>query len=84
MAVISFRFSASADKDDQELVLGKLRKLTGVKSVGRVDAESQDEDISRMCFAETIAAHVPLVVEELHQTSKVKDVAVEPRRGLIE
>lgn len=83
MAVISFRFSGSADRPAQERLLGRLKKAPGVRASGRIDAESQDEDISRMCFAETIdASHTASIVEELHQASGVEAVSVEPRRGL--
>ena len=84
MAVISFQFSKSADRNDQDRLLGRLKKKPGVRVAGRIDAESQDDDIARMCFAETVdATHVASVVEELHQAAHVEKVSVEPRRELI-
>ena len=83
MAVISFQFSNSADRKDQERILGRLKKIAGVRTVGRIDSESADEDISRMCFAESVdATHVPAIVDELHRVSGVEGVSVEPRREL--
>lgn len=83
MAVISFRFSSSADRGEQNRILGRLKKLAGVRTVGHIDADSPDDDISRMCFAETMDAQVATVVDELHRASEVEGVSVEPRRELI-
>ena len=84
MAVVSFQFSGTANRDEQDRILSRLKKLAGVRSVGRIDPESQDEDISRMCFAETAdASHIPSIVDELHQAPGVEGVSVEPRRGLV-
>lgn len=83
MAVISFHFSHTTDRGAQERVLGRLKGLAGVRAVGRIDSDSADADIARMCYAESVdAAHVPLIVEELHRASGVEGVSVEPRRGL--
>lgn len=85
MAVISFQFSSSAGRGDQDSLLGRLKKTTGVRTVGHIDGESQDDEISRMCFAETTdASHVHDIVDELHRASGVEEISVEPRRGLIE
>ena len=84
MAVISFQFSDSANRGDQDTFLGRLKKLAGVRSAGRIDSESPDKDIARMCFAESVdASHVPSIVDELHRAPGVESVSVEPRRGLV-
>ena len=81
MPVISFQLPP-ANRGEQNRILGAIGKMAGVRTVGRVDAESKDTDVARMCFAETAdAAHVPTVVEELHRTAGVEGVSVEPRRG---
>jgi len=83
MPVISFQFSGTADRGDQDRLLGRLKKMAGVKTAGRIDAESEDEDILRMCFAETVdASHLPSIIEQLHHAPGVEGVSVEPRRGL--
>ena len=84
MAVISFLLAASSDLSDQERVLGQLRRTHGVRGVGRIDPDSRDSEISRMCFAETDNADaVQLVVAQLQRDSEVENVSVEPRRGLV-
>lgn len=83
MAVISFHFTRNTDRGHQDRILSRLKTLAGVRAVGRIDSESQDQDISRMCFAESVdPSHVPLIVDELHRAAGVEGVAVEPRRGL--
>ena len=84
MAMISFQFSKSAGRRDQDRLLTRLKKVAGVRAVGRIDEESPDADISRMCFAETIDDSVPKIVEQLHQASGIESVSVEPRRELIQ
>ncbi len=83
MAVISFRFAHDADRGHQDRLLSRLKNLTGVRAAGRIDADSQDQDISRMCFAQSVdQSFVPTIVDELHRAAGVEDVAVESRRGL--
>ena len=84
MAVISFRFARDTDRGHQDRVLGRLKNLAEVRTAGRIDSDSNDEDISRMCCAESVdQSHVPSIMEELHRAAGVEDVSVEPRRGLI-
>lgn len=84
MPVISFQLPP-ANRGEQNRILGVIEQMAGVRTVGRIDAESKDTDVSRMCFAETAdAAHVPTVMDELHRTAGVEGVSVEPRRGLIQ
>jgi len=84
MAVVSFRFTRSADRSAQDRVLGRLKKLQGVKTVGRIDGDSPDEDISRMCFAETTSPeHAESVLEHLQEAVGVEGASIESRRGLV-
>ena len=83
MTVISFRFARNTDRGHQDRVLNRLRTLAGVRTTGRIDSDSEDQDISRMCFAEsTDSSDVQVIVDELHRSSGVEGVAIEPRRGL--
>jgi hypothetical protein len=83
MAVISFLFTPNTDRRHQDRVLNRLKALAEVRSAGRIDSESDDQEISRMCFAESVdPSHVPIIVEELHRSAGVENVAVESRRGL--
>jgi len=83
MAVISFQFSGSTDRPAQERLLGRLKKAPGVRTVGRIDEASLDNDIARMCFVETAdTTHTDSIVETLHQAPGVETVSVEPQRGL--
>lgn len=85
MPVISFRFSPAADRPTQDRLLVRLKHAPGVKTAGRIDPESPDAEISRMCFAETTdPSATASVVDELHRASGVETgtVSVESRRGL--
>lgn len=84
MAVISFQFTHNTNPEQQERTLKKLRALSGVRVVDRIDSESNDQDISRMCFAEVAdSTSTQTVLSELHKTVDVEGVAVEPKRGLV-
>lgn len=83
MAVISFHFARTTDRGHQDRVLSRLKSLAGVRTAGWIDSDSEDQDISRMCFAESVdLSHVPVIVDELNRAAGVEGVAVEPRRGL--
>ncbi len=84
MAVISFQLAESADSSHRERVLDQLRHTHGVRHAGRIDPASQDGDVARMCFADTIDTDATnAVVETLRGSAGVENVAVEPRRGLV-
>jgi hypothetical protein len=51
MPDISFQFGPNVAKKLQGEVAAKLRKLTGVQSVQRLDPESEDPLVARMWFA---------------------------------
>lgn len=85
MPVISFQFSHTTDRSTQERLLGRLKQAPGVRAVGRVDPDSSDADIARMCFAETSDPNsTTSLAEELRKAPGVESttVSVEPRRGL--
>lgn len=81
MCVISFHFAQNMDREQQGLVLNRLKVLEGVCTTGYIDPKSEDQDISRMCFAESINPHhVPFIVDELRRTNGVEGVSTEPKR----
>lgn len=83
MSVVSFQFTPETDRHSQDQLLGRLEKLAGVRAAGRVDPETDDPEVSRMCFAEVAAGHPEqVVVGELHKADGVEGVSIEPRRGL--
>ena len=85
MPVVSFQFSPSATRAAQDRILKRLRTTPGVRSVGRIDSQSDDKEIARMCFAETTDASLAAsVVGQLHHFAGVdaQTVSVEPQRGL--
>jgi hypothetical protein len=83
MAVVSFQLSANADRGKQEHLLDQVRSFSGVSSVGRIDAESNDDDILRMCIAKVAdGSRLPSVLDALHRVSGIEGVSVESRRGL--
>lgn len=86
MSVISFRFTDSANRTEQERLIGRLKRTPGIRAVGRIDEESSDETIARMCFAEAVDRQAEAsVVKELRHAPAIdaESVAIEPLRGLI-
>ncbi|MGL6076526.1 MAG: hypothetical protein ACRC8S_20415 [Fimbriiglobus sp.] len=82
MSVISFQFAQNTDRGHQDQILSQLKSLAGIRTVDRIDSTSEDDDILRMCFAESVdSSQVPTILAELHRLG-AQGVSVETRRGL--
>ena len=83
MPTVSFKFQQGLDKKQQEILLADLRSLSGVHSSGRIDPESANPVISRMCFAEVDGGQpLDALRDYLSANPEVVSVEVEPRREL--
>jgi hypothetical protein len=81
MATISFRVADRVDAIRQSQIIKKLQAVAGVQHCGRLDPQSQNAVVSRMCLAEiSDSVDVKQVVAQFASTPDVEDVAVESPR----
>lgn len=84
MPALSFQFSEAIDRRTLDKTLAKLRKLPGVKSIDRIDPESDDSVISRMCIASVVdRQNLETLRADLAGTKGVESVEEPPQRELV-
>jgi len=84
MPSVSFEFAQSLDKKQQERLLTDLRSRSGVHAADRIDPESANPVVTRMCFAE-VEDGLPLEAlrDYLNAKPEIASVEIEPRRELV-
>lgn len=84
MPSVSFEFAKSMDKKQQERLLADLRSRSGVHTADRIDPESTNPVVTRMCFAE-VDGGLPLdaLRDYLSANPEITSVEIEPRRELV-
>ena len=84
MPELELQFSHSTDRKTQDAALAKMRKLAGVAHAIRVDPESEDPVISRMCsVAVADASQVGLLKSQLAKLPGVETVDESTERKLV-
>ncbi len=85
MTTISFQFNSDVNRQQQNAVLDKVRRLPGVHTASFVDPDTSHPLISRMCMAEVQDESTSHALESLLANSQVVDsFDQEPDRNLVE